>query len=566
MSSSSPQAAPAPALAPAAAAGAGGVAGGGPVSGEPRLVSPAFCDRLDRGVDNFRRAELLYKYTSPEDADGVVKEVIDSLNVAIEAKKFVDPVLPLMLRRLLKLCFNDVAQPYLEPAHNHIDTTVVRCLDAMIAEKATSPPFAAECTTLLLVFLQIRADMGKKRILQLLAAPTTLNHIMSLFRVASVLGHFPILVPCMRLFTLLYNRYASARIAARDKNLPGLVSDLNRRYEYVPAIVSTAAIELLMIMSQWIPRRKDRVPGVGLDAAAAEQLRASYAAAQERNSPGGGSGKKSSPKQPRGRPGTGQGGSVLHSMARNAPPGTVLSPIRANFKGLPLPLASSHPGNRPLPVDHSAGLKEEEANVRRMLKEAQFQAAAGLEPGASITGRSFFDSSASVDGGGSLLGGGGGSSVLGSGRQMLQPIDTVGSPRLGRAAKVPVSPLRFPSSSSKNQSHNSSLTQRSNPAASSRRRAHNNGGGGGVDAEASLMSGLDASVLSGLSMPPLGETPFPYDLLGEDGSIEDEAGFAAGGRFPSLAARSGGVVGAGVAPLPGARTLGAIAPGSSKKR
>jgi hypothetical protein len=535
-------------------------------SGAPRLVSPAFLDRLDRGCDTFRRTELLYRHTTPEDSDGVIKEIVDALNVATEARKFVDPVLPLMLRRLLKLCFNDVAQPYLEPAHNHIDATVIKCLDAMIAEKATSPPFAAECTTLLLVYLQIRADMGKKRILQLLAAPNTLNHLMGLFRVASVLGHFPILVPCMRLFTLLYNRYASARIAARDKNLPGLVSDLNRRYEFVPAIVSSAAIELLMVMSQWIPRRKDRVAGIGLDAAAAEQVKASYAA---RGSPDGGAGgKKKSPQ--RGRPGTGQGGSVLHSLQRHPPAGTVLSPIRANFKGLPLPLASSHPGNRPFPVDNSAALKEEEANVRRMMKEAQLQAAAGLDGAASMgsTGKSFFDSG--VDGGGSLMGGSASGSVLGSGRQMLQPLETVGSPRLGRAAKVPASPLRFPSSTNSK----GNTTQRSGgPAATSRRRTNggaggNTGGvGGGVEAEGSFMSGLDSSILSGLSMPAMGETAFPFDLLGDDGTVDDDAGFAAGGRFPSLAARSGGLVGAGVSPLPSARAIGAIAlQGSARKR
>jgi hypothetical protein len=139
------------------------------------------------------------------------------------------------------------------------DKVAIACLTAVPPEKFTSPPYAAECAHLLLTFLLVRVEVCNERradVLRSLAEPAALGALFATLRLAAVLGLFPTLTVCMRLFTPLYNRHAAARMLARDKNLPGIVSDLNRRHAAVPPSVSVASLELLTTMSQWIPRRR----------------------------------------------------------------------------------------------------------------------------------------------------------------------------------------------------------------------------------------------------------------------------------------------------------------------
>jgi hypothetical protein len=130
----------------------------------------------------------------------------------------------------------------------------------------------------LLTFLLVRIEVCNERradLLRSLAEPAALGALFATLRLAAVLGLFPTLAVCMRLFTPLYNRHAAARMLARDKNLPGIVSDLNRRHAAVPPSVSFASLELLTAMSQWIPRRRLAATGhggtAGVDAAGSPQ-------------------------------------------------------------------------------------------------------------------------------------------------------------------------------------------------------------------------------------------------------------------------------------------------------
>jgi len=226
------------------------------------IASPAFVDRLDRGTSTTVRCEQLARHTSESDASAVIDTAVKLLVDAADQRKVSDPLLALHLRRLLRLSVNAAATSML--AALGADKAAIACLIAVPPEKFTSPPYAAECVHLLLTFLLVRVEVCNERradVLRSLAEPAALGALFATLRLAAVLGLFPTLAVCMRLFTPLYNRHAAARMLARDKNLPGIVSDLNRRHAAVPASVSVASLELLTAMSQWIPRR--RLVGAG---------------------------------------------------------------------------------------------------------------------------------------------------------------------------------------------------------------------------------------------------------------------------------------------------------------
>lgn len=378
-------------------------------------AAPAFLDRLDRGTPSVRRCELLAKHTRTADAEAVVRDVKAGIEAALVGGRFTDPLLTLHLRRLLRLVVNDAALPALNAeAASHaaarssglssaaaaaaapsVEAAIVSCIAALGAEKCTSPPLAGESATLMLTYCLVRAHMDPSRrelVLRLLSPPPTLAVLVSLLRLSGVLGHFPLLLPCIRLLTLLYDRYASARIIARDRNVPGTIAELNRRYEAIPPSVSSAAIELMATMSQWIPRRHSP---------RRRRAEAEDAAARAADADGGGGGEGgasldfagsrrrldkdsparalarayasplaspsalASPSPTSRRPlgiasprGDGllavDGADTARSSGRGGGQGLVLSPIRANFKGLPPPLAGALSPTSPSPL-HGSG-------------------------------------------------------------------------------------------------------------------------------------------------------------------------------------------------------------------
>lgn len=387
-------------------------------------AAPAFLDRLDRGTPTVRRCELLAKHTRTADAEAVVRDVKTGIEAALGGGRFADPLLTLHLRRLLRLIVNEAALPALNAeAASHaaarsgmssaaaaaaapsVEAAIVSCIAALGAEKCTSPPLAGECATLMLTFLLVRAHMDPSRrelVLRLLSPPATLGVLVSLLRLSGVMGHFPLLLPCLRLLTLLYDRYASARIIARDRNVPGIVAELNRRYEAIPPSVSSAAIELMATMSQWIPRRHSprRRRAEAEDAARAADGHAGDSGSGAAGSSSGGVGGEGSldfagsrRKQEMGPAralvkayasplasplapptsrrtlgsssprfdgsfasggGSSDGADTGTARGAGGSTGLVLSPIRANFKGLPAPLAGALSPTSPS-ARHGAG-------------------------------------------------------------------------------------------------------------------------------------------------------------------------------------------------------------------